>query len=116
LSAQRGDFKEGDWILNFMLAKDSPTEITWLFCHRVYQVPPKDKGYNKDYPCEAVQVYSLDRYPGCPFRLDKSFRMAFKAAVKRFGADQIRNAAKPDPKSALIQLIAAELGIKPSSE
>lgn len=111
LSARRDDFKEGDWILEFMLAKELPTEITWMFCHRVYQVPRKDKACNKDYPCEAVQVYSLDRYPGCPFRLDKPFKRAFKAAVKQYGADRIREATATKPSAELIRLIAAEFRV-----
>jgi hypothetical protein len=112
LSAGRDDFKEGDWILSFMLANDTPTEITWLFCHRFYQVPRTDKAYSKDYPCEAVQVYSLDRYPGCPFSLDREFKTVFKAAVKQFGADRIRDAATTKPRADLIRMLATELGIK----
>jgi hypothetical protein len=112
LCAGRADYKAGDWILTFMLSKYAPTDINWMFCHRVYQVPRKDKAYNSDYPCEAVQVYSLDRYPGCPFRLDKEFKRAFKAAVKQFGADQIRDATTMKPKTNLIRMVAAELGIE----
>jgi hypothetical protein len=116
LSSRKGDFNEGDWILHFMLAKDIPTEITWMFCHRVYQVPRKDKEYNKVYPSEAVQVYSLDRYPGCPFRTDKEFKRAFKAAVKQFGANLIRVAATTKPRAEFIRLLATELGIPSAAD
>jgi hypothetical protein len=116
LAARKDDFKEGDWILNFMLAKDIPTGIAWLFGHCIYQVPRKDKAYCKDYPCEAVQVYSLDRYPGCPFRLDRKFKAAFKAVIRQFGADRIREAASTRPTAEFVRLLAAELGVASSGK
>jgi hypothetical protein len=109
--ASKNEFTEGDWILNFMLDGDISTEITWLFCHRIYQVPPKDNAYVKEHPCEVIQVYPLESYPGCPFRLDSKFKKAFKSALKKYGGDRIRGANNSKPKTILIDLIAEELGI-----
>jgi hypothetical protein len=112
MNAGKDDYKVGDWILNFMLKEDKPIEMTWMFCQRLYQVPRKDKAYNKNYPCEVVQVFSLDHYPGCPFRLDKDFKQAFRAAVKQYGADKIREAVTMKPRVEFLRLLATELGVQ----
>jgi hypothetical protein len=110
LGVRENDYRRdgGEWILTFMLAKNSPAELTWMFSDFVVRVHRKDEEFDKDYPCEVVQVWSLSRYPGCPFRIDAAFRNAFKRAVKRYGADRIREASTTKPTKKFIHLIAAE--------
>ncbi len=88
------------------------TCVGYIRISDVVKVSRNDKGsYEKDYPYEAVQVWPLSRYPGCPFQIDRTFRKAFRNAVRKFGANRIRKARTANVPSALIELIAAEYGI-----
>jgi hypothetical protein len=112
LGARLSDYREhgGEWILQFFLKSDAPTEVCWMFSDFVVKVPRKDKkSHNREYPCEVVQVWPTSRYPGCPFRIDKSFRRAFRAAMKTYSADKIRSASTMKPPHELVDLIVQEL-------
>jgi hypothetical protein len=109
VAARPKDYRRdgGEWILTFSLARDSPTDIGWMFSNYVVDVSPRDKHvYERDFPCEAVQVWPLSRYPGRPFRIDSSFRKAFRTAMGSFGADRIRRSPNSTPPEELIRLIA----------
>jgi hypothetical protein len=110
ITAQRDDYLGGERILLFSLATKSPTQLEWMFCEYVVATSPQDKkAYEKEYPYQAIQVWPLSRYPPCPFRVDSSFRTAFRSAVKQFGVDQIRSAASVKPAEELIELIWSEI-------
>lgn len=110
ITAQRNDYKPYEWVLTFNLSKESPTDIKWLLAERIVNVSPRDKQYEKDYPCEAFQALPPALCPGeRPFRTDSLFCYAFRRAVKRYGADRIKQASSVEPTGELIDLIATEL-------
>jgi hypothetical protein len=61
-------------------------------------VPSDKKGYDKDYPYQAVQVSPNKFYPPPPFNINKEFRYAFNEAVKAYDVDNFKKMIKPSNK------------------
>jgi hypothetical protein len=108
IAARRGDYKEGEWILTFKLLK-TPGNVKWLFAHYVVKVQKREKGYDPEYPVQAVQALQLKSYPLCPFRLGRKFAKAFCLAVSDFGSDKITELKSSKPPNRLKQLIYKHL-------
>jgi hypothetical protein len=110
LGCRAGDYrrKGGEWVLTFNLARDAPTHLSWMFVNRVVNIARSDKkAYQKEYPCQAVQLSPIWIYPGCPFRIDGDFRNAFRRAVAECGPERIKNAKSTKPPEELLRLIEA---------
>lgn len=96
----------GDWILTCRIKNNKIDLLEWTFADHVVRLPRTDRAYDKDWPCEAVQVWPSRRYPSPPFRLDKRFTAGFKEAVKEYGIDRIENMRNGRPSPRLIELMA----------
>jgi hypothetical protein len=70
INVAEGQTQEGDWLLCFYWSKGKPSRLGWMFVDHVIPVARSDKGvYEKDYPDQAVQVFSSTHYPSPPFTL-----------------------------------------------
>jgi phosphatidylserine/phosphatidylglycerophosphate/cardiolipin synthase-like enzyme len=104
ISARRGDYKEGEWILTFKLLR-TPSNLKWMFAHYLINVHKKEKIYDPTYPVQAVQALALKSYPLYPFRLGKRFSKAFVMAIEDYGVDRIKELKSSRLPSNLKKLI-----------
>jgi hypothetical protein len=105
----KGQAKDGDWLLCFKVSEKKirkVSEFKWLYVDHVVEVAKSDKGYNKDYPYEAVQVFPANHYPSPPFTLDDDFKRAFTKAISNH---EIETQATLNPAKQLLGEIASEL-------
>jgi hypothetical protein len=106
VNVKRGQIHPRDWILLFVLP--GGTNVRWMYADFVIKVSPSDKAaFDKDYPFQAVEA--TPTHPRPPFELDKSFRRAFKKAIKIYGATRIESAASLRPTKSLLDLIAKNM-------
>ena len=106
IGVRGGDYSEGDWILSFRARKNSVTDVAWTYANFIVRVPRTDKrAYDPAYSYELVQVWPLRRYEPPPFRLDASFRSAFKKAVAEYGLSKLDKLKKPKPPLRLVEMI-----------
>jgi len=102
-----GEYREGDWVLSFLLDKRLGS-VEWLFVDNVALIGKHERGiYHKDYPCQAVQVWPNNRYPKPPFKLDGKFRRAFAHAL-RGRAEIVKALEGSKPPEWLLKPILAE--------
>src|SRR5208283_753846 len=81
------DYSKWDWILTFNLK--TANDLEWFCISNLVKVPSKDKGYDREYPCEMIQDAPLRVYEVPPFTLDRPFRTAFKKAANTYGLDRL---------------------------
>lgn len=99
-------YQENDWVLNFNLKKEIPTNIGWLYVDFVAKIQKSDKVYDPKYSCQAVQVWSINRYPAPPFKIDARFKRALTIALQKFGVEKFKNTDPYKPSKILIELIS----------
>jgi hypothetical protein len=104
LDARRGDYMENDWVLRFNIKK--PSAVDWLFVDFMVKVPETEKGYDRKYPFQAIQVWTAKKYPPYPFRIDQVFKHAFADASTAFGLDRIKCSKTCESPKRLLQLIS----------
>jgi hypothetical protein len=102
----RRQFKKGDWILSFRLNANNVSSATWMFVDYVVNLTTKEKR-SAGCSCEAVQIWSPNRYPERPFLIDSRFRRALAQAVREYGANKLQNERSALPKEPLLDLIYA---------
>lgn len=99
IPGEKKDFSENDWILCFRMAESGKcSNFRWLFVDFVVKSVPREKAYERDYPYQAVQVWSKGVYNSPPFEIDKKFRACFQKVVKQYGVDKFKNLIKPSSK------------------
>jgi hypothetical protein len=104
---QPGEYREGDWVLSFLLNKRLGS-VEWFFVDHVARIGRHEKeAYHKDYPCQAVQVWPKSRYPKPPFKLDKKFRRSLAHAL-RGRAERVKALEGSEPPEWLLKPILAE--------
>lgn len=102
----KNDYQLGDWVLSLNLSGKSPKTIYWTCIDFLVRIAKTDKGsYFKDSPYLAVQVWPLARYPQPPFKVDASFKTAFKKAAKEYGIDAIKELSTTNTPRKLLELI-----------
>lgn len=106
LSARKGQYKQGDWILSFKLVR-SPTELEWISVDYIVKTPKSDKvTYIKEFPYQVVQVFPKNRYPSPPFKIkERKFKKAFSKAIREFGVKKMKRIKNLKPSVDLIELI-----------
>lgn len=108
LTAGTGRVKEGQWLLYFKLSPTSATMIRWMYSDHVIRVPRSDKkAYDREYPCQVVQVRSPKHYPPPPFHIDSRFRSALSAGVRLVGEDYIERLVTLRPSEKLLASVYA---------
>jgi hypothetical protein len=105
LGSQRDCYKREDKILSFCLQSTRPTFVKWLSIDFVVKLPKSAKSSNSDYPYEAVQIWSSNKYPPPPFKIEKRFIAALSAALKTMGINKFKEADPYRPSKRLIELI-----------
>ena len=106
LACYENSYKKEDWVLTFRLSSKKPTTIEWMPVDFIVKVSRSDKkAYDRKYPFDAVQVWSINKYPPPPFKIDKGFRLAFAAALEKFGVTKFKEADLSKPPKRLIELI-----------
>jgi len=102
--------RKNDWLLSFFLTDHGVKSLRWFYVDFVVKVSRKEKRYyHRDWPCHAVQVHSLSRYPLPPFRITPAFRNAFGRGIKRYSGERIMGAKSNHPSVRLLNLIAREM-------
>jgi len=106
ISCRPKDYRISDWVLAFPLGKN-PENPEWMFVDYVVRVPQSDKkAYDRENPCQAVQVWKRKSYAVPPFNeRSKKFRKAFEKAISNFGLSQVRKMKSCKPPKGLIDLI-----------
>lgn len=102
----KNTYQENDWILNFQIKNNAPIKIDWMFVDFVTKMQKSDEAYSTKYPYQAVQVWSSNRYPLPPFKIDARFKRALTIALKKFGVEKFKNADPYKPSKILIDLIS----------
>lgn len=105
MSCEANSYRREDWVLSFRLSSKKPTVITWQPVDFVAKIPRSDRTYDRSHPFEAVQLWSLNKYPPPPFKIDKHFRNALTKAIEEFGVDKFKAAEPSNPSKHLIELI-----------
>ncbi len=108
LYCTRGQYAEGDWILQVrLLPSGRISSPSWLYVHRVVLVERSDRVYDDDYPFQAVQALEARHCPSPPFKLDRAFRRALRAAAKTYGGARVeRQIDGQRPSRAFLRLIS----------
>jgi hypothetical protein len=101
ISCPKGIFSKEDWVLTFFVKRNRPVDIGWLYVDYLAKIARNEKGYHRDNPFQAVQVWPNDRYPPPPFKVDQNFRNGLKAAIQKIGVDKL----PIKPTKRLIELI-----------
>lgn len=86
LRCRKGELKPEQFVLTIHLGSTrGPSAIDWLYVHRVVHPARGEKGYNRDWPFEAGQLYRKSACPPQPFHIDRAFRRAVVATYKELG-------------------------------
>ena len=106
IACRKGEYRQGDWALSFRLTENGASIITWMFIDYVVKLTGAEKRlYHTHNPCDAVQVWPLNRYPERPFRIDGQFRKAFSKAVKEYGTAKIKTMRTSRPPVQLLSMV-----------
>ena len=87
ISMADGVCKQHEWLLTFMIKQNKPVDISWLHVNEIVATSKKDKEYDRDYPSQAIQIWTKDHYPPAPFKIDQRFRSALNKVVKEYEDD-----------------------------
>lgn len=101
---------DDDMLLCFRIVDNNINSFEWMYVDFVVKVPKNDKAYEKDYSCQAVQVYESKRYiKECPFAITEEFKKAFVKAAREYGINKIKCLKLLVPDEELIDLIKKHL-------
>lgn len=92
LNCRRGELKPELFVLKLGVGSTrGPRGADWLYVHRVVRTSRSDRGYNKEWPFEAGQLYKKSACPPQPFHIDGAFRHALQASYRELGkkADKV---------------------------
>lgn len=109
ITCRRDGLGKGEWVLHFHEQATDMCLMSWMYVDFVARIGPKENLFSKDFPCQAIQVWSLRQYPPPPFALTKAFRNAFRTAVRRYGVKRLRRFRWTRPPVRLLDLIAREM-------
>lgn len=87
ISTPDGIYSKHEWLLTFTIKNDKPVDISWLHVDEIVATDKKDKVYDKNNPCQAIQMLTKDFYPPAPFKIDQRFRSALTKSVKEYQGD-----------------------------
>jgi len=108
VSCRRGQYREGDWVLDVNLSTGGLLSAPrWVYVNRVVLVEKSDRvHYSKDWPFDAVQINALRHCPSPPFRVDSRFRRALRAVSKMLGREKVeaRVDGRPPTRGMLEQI------------
>ena len=111
IAAGNGNYKQGDWVLAFLVGPRSVSGLEWIYVDYVVPMVPGDPAYShRNYRFQAFQVHTMKAYPRPPFDLDPAFKRAFKRASRSFGLDRIVAAKRMQPPIELIRAVLSECG------
>lgn len=107
MTAPSNIYEEDDWILCYNKETENARWASWMYADHVVKVSAKDKkAYDKENPCQVIQVSKLKAYGTPPFRTDRKFKRAFAKAVQDYGGiEKLDNLASSKPPPKLIDLI-----------
>lgn len=107
-------FSKTDWILAVKIS-NKRCKNSWVFVDFTTYVDESDEAYDKDCPCEVVQVHNSEYYPRPPFIITPNFEKAFYRAVKRYKDvesedidDVVNNQEIPSPPELFLDMISSE--------
>jgi hypothetical protein len=76
-------YKSHDWVLTFRAGRSGADQIEWQYVDYVIEVDKKDRAaYRGNFRFEVAQASPDKNYPAPPFRLDVTFKKAFKSATQ----------------------------------
>ena len=109
ITCRKNDYKNGDWVLYFRLLDTEISELTWMSVDFIAKINPKEEIFERDFPYQAIQAWSLRHYPPPPFNITKDFNTAFKAAVLAYGKKRLERRRTTRPPEQLLELIAEKM-------
>jgi hypothetical protein len=111
INVGRGQVKSNDWLLTFEISEGKKIKgLQWMFVDFAVPVDPSDKkAYEKEFPCQAVQVHSRAKYPSPPFKITVEFRKAFNDTAIEYGLDRIKKMQNLVPPSKMLLKIAQKI-------
>ena len=109
LTCRKNDYKKGDWVLYFALPVNTLSDVKWAAVDYIAKINPKEEIYERDWPYQAIQVWSLRHYPPPPFAITKDFRIAFKTAILAYGVERLKKLKTTRPPEQLLEMIAKNM-------
>jgi len=103
IAAPENLYRKDDWILTFKYGQQV-TGLEWLYADFVVKVPKSDKkAYDRECPCQIVQVQPRKYYSGFPFEeRDGRFKEAFSKAIQKYGVSKIKELKSCKPPKRLL--------------
>lgn len=106
MNLEKNQLKVADWLLCFRSdSKAKISNIEWMYIDFYVPVSKKEKGYDKDWPVQYVQVNPASKYPPPPFKLTPEFRQAFKKAAIEYGIEKLEDRTNLTPPVKFIEMI-----------
>lgn len=79
------NLQDNDWVLCIRKVKKQIGSIDWVFAHHQVKIKRSDKEYERDCPYQIIQVFNSKSYGPPPFKCEKYFKVALKAAIDECG-------------------------------